>query len=117
MSALCVGRFDISSETSMAYSWLLQQYIHCPWLQTGGEKKTTTIPRFFDVCESGSAEAVLFEKSIFLLRILSAYRFRNRSAQMVVHPCDLKYIIDQGPFQKRAYSFSINGLCISRTPT
>ncbi len=50
-------------------------------------------------------------KSIFLH--LSAYRFRNRRAQMVVHLCDLKYIIDQGPFQKRAYLFSIKGLCIS----
>lgn len=44
------------------------------------EKKTTTaIPRFFDVCESGSAEAVLFEKSIFLHSLCISLQEPKRS--------------------------------------
>lgn len=94
---LCGQILIFLQKNLLAYSWLLLQYVHRPWLHT--RKKTlTAIPRFFDVCESGTAEAVLFENQSFC--ILSAYHFRNLSAQMVVHPCDPKYIIDQGPFQK-----------------
>jgi len=113
ISMLCGQIFIFLQKNLLAYSWqpstVCSPSLTSHWVKKKNPDSHSTFLWCVWIWQSWSCSVW---KSIF-----SAYHFRNWSAQMVVHRVTRSTSSIKGPFKKCAYSFSINGLCISRTPT